>query len=217
MTVRAVGFPTAFRLPQFLQWRIIEIMIYALQGRASERREGFFVFQAGDVFYKIFAGERTLQELPRANGEMKIFCSPYIRDESVPELYGFLDEQSLRFFELLIGVSGVGRKTALRVLDGGTVEEISAAIAEGKASLFSRTPGIGKKTAERIILELREKMHLTGSEAIASRMEVDVEVLDVLAGLGFSRDKVRGALKEMGEEPKQFEERLKKALKEVSK
>lgn len=198
-------------------------MIYALQGKVSERRDSFFVFQVGDVFYKIFAGERMLAELRKDLGprtedkEVKIFCSPYIRDESVPELYGFLDEQSLRFFELLIGVSGVGRKTALKVLDGGTVEEISAAIAENKPDLFSRVPGIGKKTAERIILELREKMHLAGSEAIASRMEVDVEVLDVLAGLGFSRDKVRGVLREMGEEPKQFEERLKKALKEVSK
>ena len=189
-------------------------MIYALQGKVSEKRDSFFVLQAGDVFYKIYAGERALR---KASGEVKVFCSPYIKDESVPELYGFLDEQSLRFFELLIGVSGVGRKIALKILDGGTVQEISSAIAEGKADLFSHVPGIGKKTAERIILELREKMHLAGSEQIAGRMQADQEVLDALSQLGFSRDKVSSALKEMGEEPVNFEERLKKALKEVSK
>ncbi|MAF79943.1 Holliday junction branch migration protein RuvA [bacterium] len=189
-------------------------MIYALQGKVSEKLDGFFVLQVGGVFYKIYAGERALKGL---SGDVKIFCSPHIKDESAPELYGFLDEQSLQFFELLIGVSGVGRKIGLKILDGGTVQEISSAIAEGKADLFSHVPGIGKKTADRIILELREKMHLVGSEQVVGRMEADAEVLGALSQLGFSRDKISAALKRMGDEPVQFEERLKKALKEVSK
>ncbi|MDP3725228.1 MAG: Holliday junction branch migration protein RuvA [Nanoarchaeota archaeon] len=191
-------------------------MIYALQGQASETRDGFFVLQVGGVFYKIYAGERMLHGV-RVGQEMKIFCSSYIRDESVPELYGFLDEVSLRFFELLISVSGVGRKTALKVLDGGTVEEISSAIAEKKTELFSRVPGIGKKTAERIVLELGEKMAVYGSKETVERMEADRDVMDALLRLGFPRDSISEALRKIGPEPKRLEDRVRQALKLLGK
>jgi len=189
-------------------------MIYALQGNVDGVKESFFVLRVGDVFYKILAGEQVLKKVLGMES-VKVFCSPYIKDEKTPELYGFLDEQSLQFFELLIGVSGVGRKIAFKILDGGTVPEISSAIAGGKVDLFSRVPGIGKKTAERIILELREKIHLSGSEEITGRMEADRDVLDTLMQLGFPRENIQEALKEMGEEPIRFEDRLKKALQDI--
>lgn len=192
-------------------------MIYSLEGSIDGVKEGFFVLRVGGVFYKIYSGEGVLGKIRKKTGEIRVFCSPYIKDEKTPELYGFLDEQSLQFFELLIGVSGVGRKIALKILDGGTVSEISAAIAEGKADLFSRVPGIGKKTSERIILELQEKMHLTDSAQITGRMEADRDVLDALTQLGFPREKIQEALKKMGEEPARFEDRLKKALQDISK
>lgn len=202
-------------------------MIYALRGEVDLVRDGFFTLQAGGVFYKIQAGERVLTELRKDPGlriqdsgsgiQVKVFCSPYIRDESVPELYGFLDEESLRFFELLISVSGVGRKTALRVLDGGSVEEISSAIAERKTDLFSKVPGIGKKTAERIVLELGEKMAVVGSKDVVERMEADRDAMDALLRLGFSRDKVADALRKLGAEPKRLEDRVRQALKFLGK
>lgn len=187
-------------------------MIYALWGSVEGVMGSFFVFRVGDVFYKVQAGEGVLRKI-QVGEEAKIFCSPYIRDESVPELYGFLDEESLRFFELLISVSGVGRKTALRVLDGGSVEEISSAIAEKKIDLFSKVPGIGKKTAERIVLELGEKMAVHGSKDVVERMEADRDVMDALLRLGFPREKIMEALRKLGAEPKRLEDRVRQALK----
>ena len=191
-------------------------MIYALQGSIDFVKDGFFALRVGDVFYKIFVGERALRSVC-AGADIKVFCYFSIRDESIPELYGFLDEESLRFFELLISVSGVGRKTALKVLDGGTVEEISSAIAEKKTDLFSKVPGIGKKTAERIVLELGEKMAVIGSKDVVERMETDRDAMDALLRLGFPRDSISEALRKIGPEPKRLEDRVRQALKILGK
>jgi len=190
-------------------------MIYALRGRVSEIREGFFVMECSGIFFKVLAGERTITALSEREGEVKIFCATFFRENASPELFGFFEEESLRLFDLLHSVSGIGPKTALRMLDLGSVPNIIAAIMEGDAALLSTVPGIGKRTAERVILELRGKVTVQGSGDLVQSMKMDADVEDALVGLGYSRDKVKEALRLISKEVQGFQDRFKAAIKEL--
>ena len=122
-----------------------------------------------------------------------LFIHFYLREDRA-ELFGFLNEQSLRLFELLNSVSGVGPRTALAVLDAETPENLMAAIFERRTDLLTKTPGIGKKTAERIVLELAAKVAVPASRERTAAMDRDYEVEEVLVNLGYARDKVKNVL-----------------------
>ena len=99
-----------------------------------------------------------------------------------------MSEPELRFFELLISVSGVGPKSALSVLDVGELSDLAAAIAENRPDLLTRASGVGRKTAERVIVELRTKIRLPSSEGAVRRMDVDADLVETLASLGYRRE-----------------------------
>ena len=132
-------------------------MIYSLAGRLSLKRDKFVVVESGGVGLKVAVSSAALNSLPAVGSPVNFFCHLRVKEDAL-ELYGFLSEEELDFFELLNGVSGVGPKSALAVLALDKVENLEAAIAEGKSELLTRVSGIGRKTAERIILELKDKM-----------------------------------------------------------
>lgn len=193
-------------------------MFYTLKGKLTGRGDQFLVvevgsLQTGGLGFKVFTNSETLSKV-RQDTEIKLFCFLYVRDDQM-ELYGFLEEQALRLFEMLNAVAGIGPKTALGVLDIDTVPNLMAAIIEKRTELLSRTSGIGKKTAERIILELHNKIKLPEAKTLTERMDIDIEVEEALISLGYSRIQVKKALSEIGTEAKTIEEKLKQALRSL--
>lgn len=197
-------------------------MIYSLKGKVIEQHNNFFVLECGGIGFKVNTNRQTLARLPAEismkagspalNAPLTIFCFLYVREDKL-DLYGFLDEQTLKFFEMLNDVSGIGPKTALNVLDLDTVERVMAAIVEKRTELIARASGIGRKTAERVILELHSKIVLPKTGTLVEAMDINREVEEALVGLGYQRSVVRNVLENVGPEYKTIEERLKRALK----
>jgi len=192
-------------------------MIYSLSGKLIKKDSVFFVIECGGIGYKLNTNKNTIFKLPKENEEVFAFCFLYVRDEQM-ELYGFLDEETRKLFELLKTVNGVGPKTALGILDVDTVQNITAAIIERRADLLSRAPGIGKKTGERIVLELHTKIKLSEGVGETKSAGRDKDIEDVLVDLGYPRYKVRDIIQSLPQDKEQtIEDRLKHALKELGK
>jgi len=187
-------------------------MLYSVSGKVVDRGADFFIIETGILSFRILASERTIAALPPAGGTARVFTFLYLREDRL-ELYGFLEEQALRLFEILNTVPGVGPKTALGILDVDEVPNIMAAIIEKRADLLTKAPGIGRKTAQRIILELQGRIKLPGSQALTEKMTLDAEVEEALVGLGYSRGEVRRVLQSLDSKANTLEGRLKEALK----
>lgn len=186
-------------------------MIYRISGIVAEKGSNFAVIDFGGVGFKVFSDQRTLKSL--APGERaELFSFLHVKEDAL-DLYGFRTAAQRSFFELLISVSGVGPKSALAVFEVGEIKEIAAAIHEGRPDLLTRAPGIGRKIAERIILELRSKVQSAAPEAVVQKMESDTDIEEALVGLGYRRDEARQALKKVDAKVVKLEDRLKAAMK----
>jgi Holliday junction DNA helicase RuvA len=186
-------------------------MIYALTGNVVAKREHFFVLDAHGVSFKIAAPAGVLSVLPDPPGEVKVFTYLHVREDAL-ELYGFSNEQELALFESLNSVSGIGPKSALGIMGIARADKLAAAINEGRTELLTRASGIGKRTAERIILELRGKLSSTTAPQTLSLMESDLELEETLVALGFSQSQAKTALQEIDPKITGFKERLRAAL-----
>lgn len=168
-------------------------MIRTLRGKLASVHENGIVLDCHGIGFHVFVNARTARALPAPGEEVSLHTHFYLREERA-ELYGFTDAQSLTLFELLDSVAGVGPKSALAVLDAETPENLMAAIFEKRTDLLTKTPGIGKKTAERIVLELASKMTAPAAHERTAAMDRDREVEEVLVNLGYAREQVRSAL-----------------------
>jgi holliday junction DNA helicase RuvA len=164
-------------------------MIAAVRGEVLVRRPDHVVIDAGGVGYRLAVSAETLKSVPATGREGFLHAELIARDDSLA-LYGFASEEERDLFRELISVSGVGPKVAIAVLSGGASRELLRAIAAGDAKRFQAVPGIGKRTAERIIVELREKVAGALEEAIVTGAEQggDPRTLarDGLVNLGYS-------------------------------
>lgn len=190
-------------------------MIYSVSGKLVLKGENFLVVEAGGIGLKIFASGQMIRRAGAIGSEVKLFTHFHLREDAM-ELYGFLSGDELSFFELLISVSGVGPKSALSIIDVADLEELSAAIQEGRPDLLTKASGIGRKTAERIIVELRSKMKSSRSGAVVEKMETDADLVEALSGLGYRREEAREALMKVSKETTGVEARLKEALRLLS-
>jgi Holliday junction DNA helicase RuvA len=163
-------------------------MIASVRGPVVLRRGGEVVVEAGGVGYRLAVSAETLREVPAAGEEVELLSHLVLRDDGI-QLFGFASETERELFLMLIGVQGVGPKVALAVLSGGPPRELLGAIAAGDAGRFQAVPGIGKRTAERIIVELREKVAGTVADEIvvrkASADDPRSLAREGLLGLGF--------------------------------
>lgn len=187
-------------------------MLYSISGELAAKGDHFAVVEAAGLGLKIFTNGRTLAKLPALGGAVKFFTHLHVREDAL-ELYGFLTQEELGFFELLISVSGVGPKSALSILEIDKLEKLTSAIKEGRPDLLTRASGIGRKTAERIILELKSKVQAKESEIVVGKMEVDADLVETLVDLGYRRDQAKAALAKVDEKIVNLEERLKATLK----
>ncbi len=194
-------------------------MLYSISGKVTLKSDRFAVIECGGLGLKLFMSARTIGSLPPAGtaAPVKVFAHLHMREDAL-ELYGFGSEQELMYFEMLISVSGVGPKSALSILDITNMDELAASIKEGRADLLTRASGIGHKTAERIILELRSKVQSSKSGAVVEKMEGDADLVEALSNLGYRREEARAALGKVdGAKFKGIEARLKEALRMLGK
>ncbi len=137
-------------------------MIALVAGEVAVRRADHVVVSCGGVGYRLGVSAETLRHVPRVGEEVSLHSHLIVRDDALL-LYGFATEEERDLFLLLIGVQSVGPKMALAVLSGGPPRELLGAVAAGDTARLQAVPGIGKRTAERIVVELREKVGVPGA------------------------------------------------------
>lgn len=172
-------------------------MIAAVRGEVMVRRPDHVVVDVGGVGYRLTVSAETLKGVPATGRDVFLHAELISREDSLT-LYGFSSEEERDLFRLLVTVSGVGPKVAVATLSGGTARDLLRAIAAGDAKRFQAVPGIGKRTAERIIVELREK--------VAGALEEEVAV--AAAGEGDARALARDGLVNLGYAPLEAEQLL---------
>jgi len=185
-------------------------VIASVRGRVAARRPEGVVIECGGVGYALAVSAETLRHVPAAGEETLLHTHLVMRDDAIA-LFGFASEEERALFLMLVGVQSVGPKVALAVLSGGPPRELLKAIAAGDAARFQAVPGIGKRTAERIIVELREKAEGAGAAAGETAPGGTADPADDeprsiarqgLVGLGFSAVEAEALLeKTAGETP----------------
>jgi holliday junction DNA helicase RuvA len=178
-------------------------MIASVRGAVLSRLPGDVVVEAAGVGYRLNVSTQTLTAVPRAGEQVTLLTQLVLRDDGM-HLYGFSTDAERELFLMLIGVQGVGPKVALAVLSGGAPRELLNAIATGDTARFQAVPGIGKRTAERIIVELREKVAGKATDDIVVRRTApdDPRTLarEGLLGLGFAPQEADRLLDQAGGE-----------------
>lgn len=166
-------------------------MIAHLRGKLAQKDPARVVVDVNGVGYEIFVPLTTFTALPEAGSEVSIDIHTHVREDLIA-LYGFSTRRERTIFEKLMTISGIGPKLAVTILSGGSVEDLVTAIKRGDLARLTAIPGVGKKTAERIVLELKDKLQ-EFTEAPA-RSSVETDVLSALENLGYNRPMAEAAL-----------------------
>ena len=190
-------------------------MIAFLRGRLLSNSADAVVVEVGGVGFRLLVTERVHQNLPRAGQIVELHTHMNVRDNDIA-LYGFASAEELALFRVLLGVSGVGPRTALAMLSAFTPENLRSVIASGNAATLARTPGVGRRTAERLLLDLRDKLGLFQSTAGAPpRGSEDDEVLAALTSLGYTQMEAQSALAGIPDDVQGLDERILHALRSL--
>lgn len=195
-------------------------MISQIKGTVSHIDLKFAVVNTGTpeagVGYKVFATSDTLSGLT-VGSHTSLWTYLAVRDNAM-DLYGFNSPAELAFFELLLTVSGIGPKTALGILNAAAIETIQNAIHTEDTSGLTKVSGIGKKVAEKIVLELKDKIGEMGKTAIGTAaMKGDSDVIEALRSLGYRENEAREAMKQVSKSTAGTSARIKEALKILGK
>lgn len=191
-------------------------MISFLKGKILNKGQGYVTLRVGDIGYKVFISPTKYAELGIAQ-EIEFYIYQVVREDA-QDLYGFNSLEELEMFELLLSISGIGPKSALGVLSISNVDELKSYITKGDPSLLTKVSGIGKKTAERVVLELRDKIeHATYNTKHETKGSVSGDEIDALMALGYSMQQAREALKEVDPKLEDSGERIREALKKLGK
>ena len=193
-------------------------MIALLRGVLIEKHPNEAVVDAGGVGYELHIPITTYAQLPATGSEVRLRVYTHVREDTLA-LYGFLSQDEKTLFEKLIGVSGIGPSLAIKVLSGLAATELISAIRRGEVERLVRIPGVGKKTAERMVLELRDKLPPSTGEGAASApaptlSEIEQDVLSALLNLGCARPAAEQAVRKAktGGAPVDFEPLFRRAL-----
>lgn len=195
-------------------------MIAQLRGRLAEKRPNQLIVDVAGVGYLVHIPLSTFYSVGDLRDEITLLIHTHVREDAL-SLYGFLTAREKHFFELLLSASGVGPSLALKILSGLSVEELVPAIRGSDLAQLTRIPGVGRKTAERIVVELRDKMEgvaLPEKELPASRTGVPADVVSALLNLGYDRRAAEKAVEDAqgNEGTSGFEALLRAALQALS-
>jgi Holliday junction DNA helicase RuvA len=196
-------------------------MIAHLRGKLIAKHPNQAIVETAGVGYDVVITVPTFSDLPGVGSDVGLHIHTHVREDQIA-LYGFLRPTEKTLFEKLITVSGIGPKLAITILSGMAADEMVGAIRGNDIARLTRIPGIGKKTAERMVLELRDKLPPQGTEAItpvSSLSAVEEDVLSALMNLGYQRPTAEKALASLGTSSPSasFEAMFRKALASLSK
>ncbi len=197
-------------------------MFAYLKGILEHIDDNYIIIDVHGIGYKIYTSASTIERLSQLHQEIKVHTYLYIREDII-DLYGFLTKEELSMFELLISVSGIGPKAALAVLSTISPSKFALAVVTSDVKTITQIPGIGKKTAQRIMLELKDK--IKSEEFIEEQINAPVdsmedcssEAVNALVVLGYSLAEATAAVKAVSSESNEVEEVIKKALKQLMK
>lgn len=202
-------------------------MISYVRGELAAVEKDKVIVDVGGVGYGVFMPEASMGMLPQMGEEIKLHTYLNVREDAM-QLFGFLTRDDLEIFRLLIGVSGIGPKGGLSILSKLTADDLRFAVLSGDAKAISSAPGIGKKTAEKVIIELKDKLDLedmlepkdisSSAETVGGGLagEIQTEAVQALVALGYgSTESLRAVKKVDLEQAKTVEDVLKQALKNL--
>lgn len=168
-------------------------MIYNLRGTLTYCDQNFAVVECGGVGFKCFTTLTTLREIGKVGNEVNLYTHLSVREDAM-DLFGFASKEELESFRLLISVSGIGPKAAVAILSEMTPDRLAVCIASGDAKMLTKAQGVGKKTAERVVLELKDKMGAIGSSDVAAAAAAgsaegtdSAEAVQALVALGYNQ------------------------------
>ncbi|HUJ39477.1 MAG TPA: Holliday junction branch migration protein RuvA [Candidatus Acidoferrales bacterium] len=195
-------------------------MIALLRGTLLEKRPGQLLVEVAGVGYDVHIPLSTFAAVGALRAEVTLLIYTHVREDQLA-LYGFLTAREKHLFELLLSVSGVGPSLALKILSGLSVEEIIPAVRRGDVAGLTRIPGVGRKTAERVIVELRDKLAAADSAAAeprVARSQIEEDLFSALVNLGYERKETERAVEKLRREglPASFDAALRAALQELS-
>lgn len=186
-------------------------MIATLHGKLQFRADDGIILNVGGVGFRVRVPVRILADLGAVGSDVQLFTHLHVREDDL-SLYGFSSEDELRLFETLLTVSGIGPKVALGVLSAASSETLRMAIAQGNVEVLTTFPGIGKKTAQRLVLELKSKIDLSGLGEMGELTPADEDVMNALINLGYSAAEAVRAAQAVPSSAKTTEERIRVAL-----
>ena len=188
-------------------------MIAFITGVLRARGADWVQVEVGGVGFHISVPASLAFSVGEEGDTVTLHTRLIIRDDE-PQLYGFPSPQALRFFYMLTGVSGIGPRSALNLLSARTPEALASAILSGDLDAFTAVPGIGKRTATRIVLELKDRLEKEGLPLPTTAMSDDADAVEALMGLGYTAGEARQALRSLGPESTtlELEERVRRAL-----
>src|SRR4051812_18619908 len=196
-------------------------MIGQLRGRLADKRPNQVLLDVGGVGYLVQVPLSTYASLGELHAEVSLLIHTHVREDAL-SLYGFLSSREKHFFEMLLSASGVGPSLALKILSGMSVEELVPAIRGGDLARLTRIPGVGRKTAERMVVELKDRLEAVAMEAerpaIASPAGVEADVISALINLGYDGRTAESAVSEAKQEvgTASFEKLLRASLQSLS-
>lgn len=186
-------------------------MISYIEGKIILKTDKSIIIQTGGIGYQVFVSSDLLLKISGLDQIIKVWTYMAVRENSM-DLYGFETIDEKNFFELLLEVSGIGPKSALSILSLATIDVLKKAIGSGDITYLTKVSGIGKKTAEKIVVELRDKLASLGHKDDGGSLQQDADVLGALESLGYSMQVARSVLKEI-DQNLSTNEKIKEALK----
>ncbi len=193
-----------------------------IKGTLEEKTKDSIVIDAGGIGYRIFISEQSLSKLGELGETIKVYTHYHVREDNI-SLYGFLNNEELKMFELLLQVSGIGAKTAIVALSHISASQFALAVISNDISKLTKIPGIGNKSAQRIVLELKDKLKTEDGINTSQEPEenvVDTEIADeamqALQILGYNKNDITKTFKKMKIANLSTEDIIKEALKYLS-
>lgn len=192
-------------------------MIAQLKGEVAEMYDSYIILLVNGVGYKVHTNPGTIKNIKKSGSSTILINTHLAVRENALDLYGFLKKEELVFFEMLISISGIGPKSAIAILNVADVDTLKTAISTGESSYLTKVSGIGKKNAEKIILELRDKLGTIDNKEDSTLMKDEIDTLEALQALGYSLREAREATKKVSKGAKTSSDRIKEALKILGK
>jgi len=191
-------------------------MIATLEGILEYRGNDSIILNVGGIGFRVYVTGSTLSQLGTVKGKVSLYTHLHVREDNI-SLYGFASSEELALFENLISVSGVGSKVALALLSALNPEQLVIAITSGDIDLISQAPGIGKKVASRLVIELKGKLEKEWKEVALPLVPESADVIAALTSLGYSLTEATKAISKLSDSKElSLEDKIKMALQQMA-